>query len=507
MGKIARIGGWEHDLRTGAARWTRGTYDIIEIEPSEPIPGPREHLDFYPPEDRVILERAYQHAVETGEPFDVEVRCNTAKQNTIWARAVGYPYFEDDKCIMMRGTFQDITDIKRAEEKRQELEEQLRQAQKMEAVGTLAAGAAHDFNNALMAIFGYADAAALLLPPGHEALNELSGVRQACEQAAGVTKSLLMFSRDASSQMAPINLGQVVRDATRMLQRLLPAAVEIAFDIRDADKVWIEGDAVQLNQVLMNLVVNARDALPDGGQLRIEVAYCPATVMDAWSAIATSGLGTARLSVTDTGVGMSDEVRARVCEPFFTTKDRGAGTGLGLSVVHGIISAHGGEMRIESQTGRGTSVFIEFPRIPPPEDTAATVDQRAVSDGAGMTILLAEDNDSVRGVVAGALKSAGYAVIQATNGIEALEAAEKAAAPIRLAILDVDMPKLGGRACMERIRAAHATLPIVLMTGFSNSNSLDAGADAVTILQKPFPLLELVQLVGDLLTGVKTNER
>ncbi len=503
MGRIARVGGWEHDLRKGTARWTQGTYDIIEIAPGEPIPGPGEHLDYYPHEDRVILEHAYQHAVETGEPFDIEVRCNTAKKRKICARAVGHPVFEDGKCVMMRGMFQDLTEIKRAEEERRELEEQLRQAQKMEAVGTLAAGAAHDFNNALMAIYGYADAAAALLPPKHDAHNELRGVLEACNQATAVTKSLLTFSRDTSSQLAPTSLGQVVRDATRMLQRLLPAAVEFAVDVRNSEALWIEGDTVQLQQVLLNLVVNAHDAMPEGGSLRIEVTHSPVEATDAWTTIATRGLGTVLLVVEDSGVGMSEEVRARVCEPFFTTKDRGAGTGLGMSVVHGIVAEHGGQMYVDSQEGHGTRVAIEFPRIPPQHRETVGQSPRALANGAGATVLLAEDNDTVRRVIASALKSAGYDVIQAADGAEALE---RAAGAIQLAILDVDMPKLSGTTCMERMRAAHAGIPVILMTGFQTACLTEAKLESVTVLQKPFPLPDLIRLVGDLLKGVEIDE-
>ena len=379
------------------------------------------------------------------------------------------------------------------------LEEQLRQSQKLEAVGQLAAGVAHDVNNSLMAIFAYAEAARRSLPVDHRAKQNMEGITAAVAQASGVAMGLLTFSRETAPQVTPVNLGRLVSESTRLLGRMLPAAIEMTIEAAESDELWIQGDLVQLNQVLMNLLVNARDAMPDGGQLRVEVQQEPLESGDAWTAIATSKLGVVRLVVEDTGCGMSEEVLTRIFDPFFTTKARGQGTGLGMSMVHGIVESHQGRVRIESEEGRGTRVTIGFPRCEPSATADNTVARPAVIDGAGVTVLVAEDNEHVRAVVATGLEASGYTALEAKDGEEALRVFEERGDVIELAILDVDMPKMGGKACMQRLRDCRPALPIILMTGFPGRPLPADESGDMLLLHKPFRLDELARQVGKML--------
>jgi two-component system cell cycle sensor histidine kinase/response regulator CckA len=376
----------------------------------------------------------------------------------------------------------------------------------MEAIGTLAAGVAHDFNNALMAIMGYAEAAHLSLGASHRATTDLDGIIAAVEQAASVTKGLLTFSRDTPLDFAPVNLGRLVHGSSRMLQRMLPAAVEMTVEVAESDELWIRADTVQLNQILMNLVVNARDAMPQGGQLRISVHPEPTDRADAWSAIVTRGRGRVELVVEDTGCGMSDEVLARVCDPFFTTKSRGHGTGLGMSIVRGIIESHHGEMRLESKEGRGTRVTIRLPGSEP--QTRAGTDTLSAEDvnGDGATILVAEDNEQVRAVIATALESYGYTVLEACNGEEASRLFEEQSDGIGLVVLDIDMPKKGGRACMREFHDRRPSLPIILITGFPDRPFPVGESCGERLLRKPFSPRELTQLVAEMLAGAPAGQ-
>ena len=380
------------------------------------------------------------------------------------------------------------------------LEQQLRQSQKLEAVGQLAGGVAHDVNNSLMAIGGYAEAARLSMPAGHRAAGDIEGILAAVGQAAGVTKGLLTFSRETPPEVLPINLGRLVHESSRLLGRMLPASINVAIEATESsDGLWIQGDSVQLNQVLMNLLANARDAMPAGGELRIEVQREPTESADAWNVIATRGLGVVKLVVEDTGCGISEEIQARVFDPFFTTKPRGQGTGLGMSIVHGIVESHHGHIRIESEETRGTRITICLPRCEPPADVENAAARPDEIDGHGVTILVAEDSEHVRAVVATALESSGYAVLEAKDGEDALRLFEERGDVIGLAILDVDMPKMGGKACMHGLHASQPALPVILMTGYLDKPLPADGLGDVLLLRKPFPLSKLTRLVNETL--------
>jgi len=382
------------------------------------------------------------------------------------------------------GVSRDVTDRKLAEER-------VRHSQKLEAVGTLASGVAHDFNNLLTAIFGYNALARKALPKDHPANPYLDMADQAIEQASGVTKSLLTFGHKTPAEKSPVALTRVIGDSLRLLRRLLPASVEIVEDVPAGLDLWVNADATQLQQVLINLAVNARDAMPDGGRLRIQLR--PGT---NGTGAAASPVSEAVLTVEDTGVGMSEEVRSRIFEPFFTTKPRGEGTGLGMSIVHGIVTEHGGRITVDSEPGRGTRIAIALPTCERPAATAAPARRARARTGHGELILVAEDDEHIRSIVTSALRSEGYEVIQAADGIAAMQALEHYDTEVRLLLFDLDLPRLDGLSCLRKARERQADIPAMLVTGSTDLPDPQDTLENVQILRKPFRMSDLTAAVA-----------
>ncbi|MDQ4030707.1 MAG: ATP-binding protein, partial [Actinomycetota bacterium] len=348
----------------------------------------------------------------------------------------------------------------RAEEARRRSEEQLRQAQKMDAVGQLAGGIAHDFNNLLLAINGYSELALARLGGGGDRAREaIEEVRAAGDRAASLTRQLLAFSRRQVLQPREVGLNQVIDDMSRMLERLLGEHLELEL-VLDPRAGRVVADPSQVEQVLMNLTLNARDAMPDGGRLRIETGLVESADIDgdlppgAWTT----------LVVSDTGAGIAEETMRHIFEPFFTTKQPGEGTGLGLSMVYGIVEQSGGRIAVESAPGRGTSFRIALPAATgeaAPE--LAEADAEAAPPGNG-TVLLVEDDGVVRGFVRQALELSGYAVTEAAGPGEALEHAS--AREFDLVLTDVVMPEMNGRQLAERVTQLRPHARILFTSGY-----------------------------------------
>jgi PAS domain S-box-containing protein len=413
----------------------------------------------------------------------------TWKGRMVNRRKDGTLYTEEAAISPVRdaaGTIVNYVAVKRDITRVLELEAQYRHAHKMEAVGTLASGIAHDFNNLLTAILGYTALAARTLRRDHPAIASLEMVEEAARQATGVTRSLLTFSRRAVTERKPTLLNDTIADSLRLLRRVLPATVEVVDEIPAHTDIWANADATQIQQVLLNLVVNARDAMQTRGTLRIALSTRPST-NDApeWAVI----------TVADTGVGMSEDVRTRVFEPFFTTKPREKGTGLGMSVIHGIVTDHDGSIEIESREGTGTTVHVLLPRCAAPGAPPREKPSRA-RRGRGEVIIVIEDDDQIRSIVASTLRIHGYEVVQAPDGTAALAAFDRHARKTRLVILDMDIPKISGLECLAEIRRRSAGVPVLVITGnveFDADACLHEGED---LLRKPFRMTELTALVG-----------
>jgi two-component system cell cycle sensor histidine kinase/response regulator CckA len=386
---------------------------------------------------------------------------------------------------------------------RQVLEQQLRQSQKMEAVGRLAGGVAHDFNNLLMVIKGHTELLLNNLPPADQTIKKIEQIERAADRASALTRQLLAFSRMQVLQPHVMNLNGVVEDMGKLLPRLIGEDIELV--IRQSQNLGaIRADASQMEQVIMNLAVNARDAMPEGGRLLIETAN--ADLDGPYSAVhpmVRQG-SYVLLSVSDTGTGMDAETQAHIFEPFFTTKPQGKGTGLGLATVYGVVKQSGGFIWVYSELGRGTSFKIYLPRVDQPvENPGAGQSFSEAPRGTG-TILLAEDEQEVREVAREFLESGGYTVIEARDGAEALSLVAKHKGAIDLLITDMVMPGMTGQELAHRLQGKRAGLRIMYMSGYSERAAADSmqGDSSIRLLTKPFSRRALLRSVHELLNHV-----
>jgi signal transduction histidine kinase/CheY-like chemotaxis protein len=453
--------------------------------------------DIVAPEARAAIEAMRKTLVAEGQTLFETV--NVTKDGKRIPVEVNAHIFDVDGAPALLSSVRDISERTAAEAARAKLEAELRQAQKLESVGRLAGGVAHDFNNLLTVINGYAG----LILHGLNSLDPLHSyaeeIGNAGARAASLTKQLLAFSRKQVIEPKLLDLNSTIRDAMPMLQRLI--GEDIALSTRLGDGLGqVVADPDQIHQVLMNLAVNARDAMPDGGTLAVETANAELGENDAdRRQDAVPGRYVA-MSVTDTGHGMEDAVRQRVFEPFFTTKEFGKGTGLGLSTVYGIVRQSGGWIDLRSEVGVGTSFQVYLPRMdgpPEPERKPAGESKQKGSE----TILLVEDQDAVRTFTIAALKRYGYRVVEASDGEEAIAVAGQYPGRIHLLLTDVVLPGMNGRELSERLKASHPDLKVLFVSGYTadviaHRGVLDHG---LSFLHKPYSPRELAAKVRELL--------
>ncbi|HJQ22860.1 MAG TPA: PAS domain S-box protein [Blastocatellia bacterium] len=368
---------------------------------------------------------------------------------------------------------------------RRSLEAQLRQAQKMEAIGRLAGGVAHDFNNLLTAILGYSQLLMAQVGPASKLRRELEEIYKAGTRAASLTSQLLAFSRKQVVQPVSLDLNVVVTDMGKMLQRLIGEDIELRFELA-SDLDFAEADASQMQQVVMNLVINARDAMPQGGQLTIATANVE--LDEAYNGPRIAAGAYVMLRVSDTGSGIPEEVRLHIFEPFFTTKDKDKGTGLGLSMVHRIVTESGGHICFESVPGQGTTFEVYLPRHAPRQEVGAGGAVMAETLGGTETILLVEDEDAVRRLAASVLKASGYTVLEARHCDEALRLATAHRGQINLLVTDVVMPQMSGRELAEHLTGLSPELKVLYMSGYMDDAIVHHGVlePDSAFLQKPF---------------------
>jgi PAS domain S-box-containing protein len=381
-----------------------------------------------------------------------------------------------------------ILEINRDISDRKRLEDQFRQAQKLEGIGRLAGGVAHDFNNLLTVISGYSQTVLEDLAAQHPFRESMEEISKAAGRAAGLTRQLLIFSRRQVIEPRNLVLNDLVRDFEKMLRRLIGEDINLVLAL-DPVADTIRADAGQIEQVILNLAVNARDAMPKGGTLSIETTRLLADEEFARNHLSVQPGSYVLLMVSDTGTGMSPEVQSRLFEPFFTTKEAGKGTGLGLSTVYGIVKQSGGSIWVYSEPGRGTTFRILLPAVEAEAGLAAGVSVEAPSGTE--TILVAEDEPEVRSFIRRILERRGYTVLEASNGREALEVARKYAGPIHLMMSDVVMPEMGGADLAEQFGAEHPGIPVLFISGYTNQIAWREGMGA-GYLQKPFTSASLL---------------
>ncbi|MBX6363074.1 MAG: PAS domain S-box protein [Gemmatimonadetes bacterium] len=455
----------------------------------------RSVLDMTHPDEHEAVERRTRRCQEAGEPAPfVERRIRRLDGTELSAEAASRP-------IMLDGRRAVLTIIRDTSE-RKRLEAQFRQAQKMEAVGQLAGGVAHDFNNVLTVIAGYTGILLADLPADAPARADVAEIQAAAERAATLTRQLLAFSRRQLLQPRPLDLNALTADLEKMLRRVLPA--DIQFETRlDPALGSVHADPGQIEQVLMNLVVNARDAMPDGGRLTIETANVELAEGQAplhWEARPGHYV---MLAVSDTGHGMDEDVQAHIFEPFFTTKEKGKGTGLGLSTAYGIVKQSGGFISVYSEPGHGTVFKVYLPRV----DAEALPDSRADLTGAVTrgceTILLAEDEAPVRATVRRILERAGYTVLEAATGREALELCARGTPAIDLLVTDMVMPDMNGRDLAARFRERYPRAATLFMSGYTEDDVQRQGVlgAGVVFVEKPFTPQALTAKVREALAA------
>ncbi len=415
-------------------------------------------------------------------------------QDRIWLLVSAEPKLGDDGTVAeVVCTFHDITD-------RRALEAQLRQAQRMEAVGQLAGGVAHDFNNLLTAIIGYTALLEEQLERDHPMAEDIREIRRAADRAAGLTQQLLAFGRRQLLQPVVLDLNDVTRDGHRLFRRLLGEDIEIRLRLHPGLGP-VRVDRGQLEQVLVNLVVNARDAMPTGGTLTIETDQVPAGALLHPEAPARAGTGMVLLRVADTGTGMDAATRARAFEPFFTTKEVGKGSGLGLATVYGIVRQSGGDAWIDARPGPGVTVVVAFPRVEEPLLPVEPAEEVASLPGGREQILVVEDEPAVCRVITQTLEARGYAVLSAHSAGDALEVLATALAPIDLLVTDIVMPGQSGVELARTVRRRRPGLPVIFISGHASEATVRYGLDLqrATLLPKPFLPVQLVLKVREAL--------
>jgi two-component system cell cycle sensor histidine kinase/response regulator CckA len=491
--EAAKIGTWNMDYVTGKLQWSEILQAQYGMAPGSFDGSFESFVGRIHPEDREAVVASIEAATKAGKNFTATHR-SLAPDGTIrWLRGAGYIYLDaQGEPLRGVGISQDVTELRA-------METQFLQAQKMEAVGRLASGVAHDFNNLLSVILGWSMMSLDDLPAGHPVREGLDEVIKAANGAAGLTKQLLAFSRQQLVEPVFFNPNELVVEADRMLRRVIGEDIELVTRVAP-DTGTVKMDRGQLEQVIMNLIVNARDAMPTGGRITVETANVTLNNDYARRSGDVPAGEYVMLSVTDSGTGMSDEVKARIFEPFFTTKDRDKGTGLGLSTVYGVVKQAGGLVEVYSELGVGTAMKVYLPR------RYSTESRRSAPVLAALfgteTILLVEDEDAVRRVTTRMLQAQGYRVIATAKGEEAMQILIGNVEPIHLLLTDVVLARgMSGRVLAEQAVALFPKLPVLYASGYTNDvtilhGMLDAG---VMLVQKPFTAESLGRRVREVL--------
>jgi two-component system cell cycle sensor histidine kinase/response regulator CckA len=478
--RIARVGSWTLDPATGEATWSKEMHTILGLDPTGPAIALDDIAKVFSAESVAEVGSAVERAVATGAPWQMDLEMVGPKGSRGWVLSNGVVERDSSgKVVKIRGTMQDVSDQRR-------LEAQLQQAQRLEAVGQLAGGIAHDFNNLLTAIRGFTELVTDRLPDDDPNRPDLQQVIRAADRAAELTAQLLAFSRRQMLRPIVVDPGDLVTEIAPMLRRLLGEHIELVTRASpDAGRIKV--DPSQFEQVVVNLAVNARDAMAGGGALTIETTAIELDAVyatDHPEVIAGRYVG---LVVSDSGSGMDAATKARIFEPFFTTKEAGRGTGMGLATVYGIVRQSGGSIYVYSEPGEGTSFKVYLPRVD--DDVSATNGERSrVAAPTGTeVVLLVEDEPAVREFAARILAGLGYTILEAGGGAEAIALAANQPGAIHLLVTDVTMPGLQGPNLAANLRIDRPDLRVLYVSGFTETAVARLGiGDGAAFLSKPF---------------------
>ena len=496
----AHIGVWE--LRLDTNRMTcSDSMRVVHAREADPLPQSRAaFLEQVHPEDRAALRRVLEGREADGDAIDLEYRAVAADGSIRWIEGRARLKRDDEQRVTsVLGASHDVT-------MRRQLESQLRQAQKMEAVGQLAGGVAHDFNNLLTVITSYSGMLLTELPSGDTVRDDVQQISQAADRAAILTRQLLAFSRQQVLEPRVLDVNAVVRNIEQMLRRLVREDVRLVTALAPGlGRVY--ADAGQLEQVIVNLAVNARDAMPDGGTLAIETAEVELGAEYARLHPEVRPGRYVMLAVSDTGSGMDAATQARVFEPFFTTKDLGRGTGLGLSTVYGIVKQSDGHISLDSEPGVGTTFRVYLPRTSVSGTSRMPGETHPAVRAGSETILLVEDDAQVGAAAHRILTRAGYTVLAATNGTDALRLCGQHDGAVDLLLTDMEMPDMSGRELAEQVRGLHPVVRTAFMSGYTEDGVLRQGTfePGTVFIPKPFTPRTLTQKLREALDGGRTG--
>jgi PAS domain S-box-containing protein len=493
--EAAHLGMWEWDPETDAVFWDDRHCALFGLNPKGAPATATRFIELVYPEDRDWVRHAVREAMRHDEAYGAEYRVRWPDGREHWLASAGRVLRNaHSRAVRMRGITYDVTD-------RRGLEEHLRRAQKMEAIGQLAGGVAHDFNNLLMVIRGHVEL--LLNRPGVDAgtARNAEAIQKASDRAAGITQQLLAFSRKQVLQARVIEMRTVVKDIANLLRRLLGPMVEFRLQL-PAEPLWVRADESQLEQVVLNLAINARDAMPTGGAVTAIIDRVAGDSPHVRRRPGMPAIDYIRLRVIDTGTGMDAATQARIFEPFFTTKEFGKGTGLGLATVYGVVKQSDGWIWVDSTLGSGTTFEIFLPAVSEPEPNFSKKEKIGIDAVGSETILVVDDEEGVREVATQFLSARGYVVLAAESGTKALELAGAHAGPIHVLVTDAVMPGMNGPALAKTLLGQRPETKVLYMSGYAEDTSLleDARERGEAFLQKPFGLDSLAERLRELLS-------
>ncbi len=505
--RIARMGDFTWDLETGSVAWSEALHDLLKYPKSETFDYEQVNARVHHPDDRERVGRWLESCTVSPAneltPNEYRVLCKDGE--VLWVHTAGVIKRREGRPPVVFATIQDITERKREEEERERLQTQLNQARKMESIGRLAGGVAHDFNNMLGVIIGHADLAQMKLSPDHPLCENLNEIRQAAERSAALTRQLLTFARKQVVAPRVIDPNEAVTAILSMLRRLIGEDIEL--DWHPALNAWpIKIDPSQFDQILTNLCVNARDAISGVGRIAIATENAAFYETDQNRPMDILPGEYLMLEVSDDGCGMDGKTLGSIFEPFFTRKQQNHGTGLGLATIYGIIKQNKGFIDVESEPGQGTTFRIYLPRhrgarpiVPPPRGSRAALHAHGQKN-----ILLVDDDPTVLKTNADMLREHGYTVLAAASPQEALGLIRDRGGEIDVLITDVVMPEMSGRALAERIRKIQPSVRILYMSGFPSETISRRGelAAGVQFIQKPFSMRDLMRKLRTVIYGV-----
>jgi len=495
--RVAQLGSWSWIVNSDTVTWSEELYNVFGRDPELPAVSYKDQSGIYTAESWTLLDKAVKQALETGEPYELELevlRTDGTTRRIVTRGAVIRD--QNGRVIRLHGTAQDITEQKR-------LEAQFMQAQKMEAVGVLAGGVAHDFNNLLTVINGYSDFLLNDLARDDPRRDDLEQIKRAGQRAASLTSQLLAFSRKQVLQPRILDLNDEMLEASAILRRLIGEDIDLVA-VPQPGLGLVKADPGQVQQIIMNLAVNARDAMPQGGKLTIETANANVD-QDYVRKHPAGSIGRyVMLAISDNGMGMDAQTQSHVFEPFFTTKGPRKGTGLGLSTVYGIVKQSGGFIWVYSELGKGTTFKVYLPRVEGEVDKFASYGMEELSLQGNETVLLVEDEPSMRTLAARILRAQGYTILHASNGEEALRIAHEFTGKIHLVLTDVVMPEMSGNTMASRLEAARPGIKVLFISGYPKNAIVHHGVlnPNVAFLPKPFTADALARKVRKVLDSV-----